>query len=361
MTTRRNLMCAVVVATIAAWAATTARSTTPALRLGTAGTSFTVDGTQRFLTFVSYFDAMDAVALDADLAALARSVDGVRIFANWWALSDQRCRYRFSDRTLFERRADGSIGVRPDRLVRLKHVLARARHHGLIVDLTFAADTVLGASKLAPGPNGLVCPPPDFRNVVNWTGIASAIGQTAHALAQPEYAHVFFDLQNEAGHNYNRATDDDLQRLADAVRAKDPTRLISVSMFDPDADRQAGLVARLRLSMLNFHDVPRGKGWGARTRQHVERFRAGLERAGLSVPIYAGEPDSEAYDGGTEEFRRAVTGARAAGAAAWTYHTRTAYDLGTVSLDERIDPLTRRVLGALRTWASPPKSEAGSP
>lgn len=361
MSPRRNLAGAVVMAMIAAWTATTARSTAPALRLGTAGTSFTVDGTPRFLTFVSYFDAMDAVALDADLAALARSVDGVRIFANWWDLGDQRCRYRFSDRTLFEGRTDGTIGLRPDRLVRLKHVLSRARHHGLIVDLTFAADTVLGASQLAPGPNGLVCPPADFKNVVNWTGIASAIGETTRALAHPEYAHVFFDLQNEAGHNYNRATDQDLQLLADAVRAKDPNRLISVSSYNPDADRQAGLVARLRLSMLNFHDVPRGKGWGERTKQHVERFRAGLERAGLAVPIYAGEPDSGAYDGGTEEFRLAITGARAAGAGAWTYHTRTAYDLRTASLDERIDPLTRRVLGALKSWMSPPKADAGSP
>ena len=90
------------------------------LRLATDGERFTVDGTPRFLTLVSYFDAMDAVALDDDLARLARSVDGVRIFANWWDLGDGSCRYRFSDRTLFERRADGSIGVRPGRLPRCR-------------------------------------------------------------------------------------------------------------------------------------------------------------------------------------------------------------------------------------------------
>ncbi len=350
MTPSRALACALLVATSATWAAVGARAGAPALRLGTNGVRFTVDGTPRFLTFVSYFDAMDAVALDADLAGLARSVDGVRIFANWWDLGDARCRYRFSNRTLFERRGDGTIGVRPDRLVRLRHVLSRARHHGLIVDLTFAADPVQGASQLTPNADGLICPPADFTNIVNWAGIAAAMGETTRALATPEYAHVFFDLQNEAGHNYNRASDDDLRRLVDAVRARDPRRLISVSMFNPGADRQARLVARLRLSMLNFHDVPRGKGWGARTDSHVARFRAALTRAGLDVPIYAGEPDPGAYDGGVEEFRRAVTGARSAGAAAWTLHTRAAYDLRTASLDTRLDPLTRRVLDGLRSW-----------
>lgn len=342
---------AMAVAIFAIWSVVVVPGATgPGLRLDTMGGRFTVDGSPRFLTLVSYFDAMDAVALDADLATLARSVDGVRIFANWWDPGDGRCRYRFSDRTLFAARPDGAIGVRPDRLVRLKHVLARARHHGLVVDLTFAADPVAGASALTAGADGTVCPPADFSNVVDWAGIATAIGETARALAQPEYAHVFFDLQNEAGHNYNRATEDDLRRLVDAVRAVDRARLISVSMFTPDADRQAGMVARLGLSMLNFHDVPRGKGWGGRTGGHVKRFRAALTRAGLDVPIYAGEPDPGAYGSELLEFKDALTGARSSGAAAWTFHTRVAYDLRIAPLDTRLDPLTRRVLSALRGW-----------
>ena len=267
-----------------------------------------------------------------------------------WDLGDGGCRYRFSDRTLFERRADGSIGVRPDRLARLEHVLARARYHGLIVDLTLAADPVAGSSKLVARPDGGVCPPADFVNAVHWPGIAAATGETARALAGAAYAHVFFDLQNEAGHNYNRATEDDLRLLVDAVRAADRARLISVSMFNPDADRQAALVKRLGLSMINFHDVPRGKGWGARTAGHVRRFRAALDRVGLKVPIYAGEPDPGAYGGELLEFKSALIGARTSGAAAWTFHTRVAYDLRAAPLDTRLDPLTRRVLGALRQW-----------
>lgn len=158
---------------------------------------------------------------------------------------------------------------------------------------------------------------------------------------------MFFDLQNEAGHDYNRARPEDLRLLVDAVRTADPSRLISVSMFNPDANRQATIVGDLGLSMLNFHDVPRGRGWGKRTAGHVRRFRAALSRAGLDVPIYAGEPDRQAYGRGVEEFKEALAGARAAGAAAWTFHTQAAYDLRGSSLQERMDPLTREVLETL--------------
>lgn len=328
-----------------------ARATSPAAReltLGVSGRQFTVNGTPRFLTLVSYFDALDATALDEDLAVLARSVDGVRIFANWWDLAGgDGCRFTFSPRTLFESRADGSVGVRADRLERLRDVLARARQHGLVVDLTFAADPIEGSSQLTKGADGRICPPPGFRNEVRWPALAAAIGETSRALARPEFDHVLFDLQNEAGHDYNRARPEDLRLLVDAVRKADPSRLISVSMFNPDGDRQATIVGDLGLSMLNFHDVPRGRGWGKRTAGHVRRFRTALTRAGLDVPIYAGEPDRQAYGRGVEEFTESLAGAKAAGAAAWTFHTQVAYDLRGTSLEERMDALTREVLEML--------------
>lgn len=333
-------------------ACSASRADAPAgLRLGTRGTQFTVDGAPRFLVLVSYFDALDAQSLDDDLAYLARHVDGIRIFANWWEIAEGGdCRLRFSPGTLFEAR-DRSIVVRPHRLERLKQVLRSSRRHGLVVDLTFAGDPVRGASTLQADAAGGVCPPAGFRNRVNWSAMAAALGVTAAALEPSEFDHVFFDVQNEAGHDFNRAGEQDLRQLVSAVKAADPSRLISVSMFDPDADRQARLVRELGLSLLNFHDLPRGKGWGARTAGHVKRFREALERAGVQVPIYAGEPDPGSYGSGVEEFRAAVRGARAAGAAAWTFHTRIAYDLGSSSLAGRLDADTRRALEAVRDAA----------
>src|SRR5262245_7513641 len=53
---------------------------------------FLVNGTPRYLVFISYFDAFDVPATDlvADLRYLrARGVDGIRIMPNWWtALND---------------------------------------------------------------------------------------------------------------------------------------------------------------------------------------------------------------------------------------------------------------------------------
>ncbi len=318
-----------------------------ALVLGTSGSRFTVDGTSRFLVFVSYFDAMDAKDLDADLDYLAGRVDGVRVFANWWNFADTKtCRLRFSPGTLIGVDADGRVSVRPDRLERLKTVLDAARAHGLLVDLTFAAETVQGLSTLDAGPDGAVCPPDDFTNTVRWREYAPAVGAVAAALEAPRYRHVLFDLQNEAGHRLNGATADDLALVADAVRRADADRLLSVSMFDPDASRQVAVVERLHLACLNFHDWPRGRGWGERTGDQVRKFRGALDRAGLRIPIYDGEPDAGAYGQGPAEFRASLRGARTAGAAAWTFHTRAAHDLSGRTLEQALDAAARTFLDA---------------
>ena len=321
------------------------------LTLGTAGERFTVNGTPRFLVLTSYFDALDAARLDDDLAMLAKSVDGIRVFASWWDVrEDGDCRNAFASTGLIEMTGEGAARIRPQALDRLRHVLRRAREHGLVVDLTFAADTVQGASKLAANDQGRVCPPPGFENTVHWGAMAEAIGEVAAALDADEFDHVFFDLQNEAGHDWNRATDDDLARLVQAVRGRAPKRLISISSYDPDADRQARRVRALKLSMLNFHDVPRGEGWGARTAGHVKKFRDALQRAGVDVPVYAGEPDPDDHGHGTREFEQAVRGARDAGAGAWTFHHRDAYRLDDRALARGLDPVNRQVLSALPGW-----------
>ena len=324
------------------------RSAPPALRLGTSGGAFTVDGARRFLTFASYFDALDATSLDADLDYLAARVDGIRIFADWWDFDPaSNCRLRFSPRTVIGVGADGIAVVRADRLARLKDVLGAARVRGLLVDLTFAAEPVEGLSALRADATGHVCPPADFVNRVRWSDYARAVSDVAGTLRSPAYLHVMFDLQNEAGHRLNGATDEDMAVLVTAVRAADPDRLLSVSRFEPDADKQAALVAALRLSYLNFHDWPRGPGWGARTAAQVGKFLEALARAHVSVPVYAGEPDPEAHGRGIDEFRDSVLGARQAGAGAWTLHTRAAHDLAGRGLIDALDLDTRRALDAL--------------
>ena len=333
-------------------AASAAARVSPPLTLGVAADRLTLNGEPRFLVLVSYFDALDATALEADLRGLARSVDGIRVFANWWDVApDGECRHAFTDRTLFEQTGSGGIQVRRERLARLQAVLRAARQHGLVVDLTFASEPVRGASRLTETTNerGRVCPEPGFRNVINWAAVAPAFGEAAAALAANEFDHVFFDLQNEAGHAMNRATDADLAQLVSAVRAKDPKRLLTVSSDSRNADEQANRVRALGLSILTFHGR-RGEGWGRRTAGDVRAFREALARAGTPVPVYVGEPDPLDHGHGDREFRESVTGARQAGAAAWTLHTRAGFHLDDQALGERLDPVARQVLDALPRW-----------
>jgi hypothetical protein len=333
-------------------ASSVAASGRPALTLGVSGDRLTVNGEPRFLVLVSYFDALDARSLDADLRQLARSVDGIRIFANWWDVApDGECRHAFTDRTLFEQTADGAFQLRQQRLTRLQEVLRAARREGLVVDLTFASEPVRGTSRLTDtvNPEGRACPGSDFRNVVRWAAVAPAFRAAATALADPEFDHVFFDLQNEAGHAMNMATDADLALLVGAVRAGDSGRLLTVSSDSRNADELTARVRALKLSLLTFHGE-RGEGWGERTARDVRKFREALERAGTPVPVYVGEPDPLDHGQGDREFHESVTGARRAGAAAWTLHTRAGFHLDDDALGERLDPVTRRVLDALPGW-----------
>ena len=303
---------------------------TTAVQLGARGAAFTVNGRPRFLVFISEFDVLDSTSVDADFEYLASRVDGVRVFANWWDFEgDGPCRLRFSPRTVVGVGPGGGVFVRPDRLARLKAVLDSARAHGLVVDLTFAAEPVEGLSTLRADADGKVCQQRGTVNRVRWRDYAGTLAAVAQALKGPDYAHVLFDLQNEAGHPMNGATEPDLAMLAEAVRATDGSRLLTVSSFDPDPAHQVSVVRDLRLAALNFHDYPRGAGWGRRTAPQVEKFRGALDAAGLHVPIYAGEPDADGYGHGAEEFRDSLTGAERAGAAAWTFHTRAGHDLGT--------------------------------
>ena len=153
-----------------------------AMRLGISGTHFTVDGKPRFLILVSDFDALDTPAVDRDFEYLKTRVDGVRIFATWWDFGEGRCPLRFSPSAVIGVDASGKGIVRPDRLARLQSVLDSERAHRLVVDLSFAADTIEGMSSLKAGPDGGVCKPSGSAARVNWPEYGSAIASVARAL-----------------------------------------------------------------------------------------------------------------------------------------------------------------------------------
>jgi hypothetical protein len=291
--------------------------------LGIEGPAFTIDGRARFLVLASYFDALRATdaTLDADFAFLRRhGLDGVRIFPNWWRCAAERqCGGHPGGDTLFE---PPTGRVRPDRLARLRDVLAVAGRHGLVVDLSFARETV------RDGAGGAALPPAAYAE-----GLAAAV-----AALGAGYPHVMVDLQNEIDQNrvFAPGAAADARQVAHlARRLASPRRIVFASSSEGEIELTAycGTPGRCPadarpLDVLAVHDA-RTTDWHDRTPGVVRTLRALAARRG-EKPIYLQEPqpwqDVRAADR-LERFLDAAARARRAGAAAWTFHTRSAFIL----------------------------------
>jgi hypothetical protein len=329
---------ALVLATVAAAPAV---SDPPAL--GMRGAAFTVDGTPRFLLLVSYFDALRAsdATLTADFSWLRRhGIDGVRIFPNWWRCAAERqCGGNPGADTLFA--PDGR--VRPASLGRLRRVLAIAGAHGLVVDVSFARETVLDVRK-----QPMAAP-----------AYADAIARTLEALGASA-PHVMVDLQNETDQNPVFARDpaadaEGIGRLT--KRLATGKRILFASTIEGHAGlmlscgRAAGCGADGRPpDVIAVHD-PRVPNWWTRTTEAVEKLRA-LTASSDARPIYLQEPQAWQDEAPAERrtrFLEAAARARRAGAAAWTFHTRSAFVLREGrSLTAQLDADERAAIEGLR-------------
>lgn len=320
------------------------RPSRPAPELGIDGLRFTVDGRPRFLIVVSYFDALRAsdAVLDADFAWLRRhGIDGVRIFPNWWRCAAVgECGGHPGQDTLMTA-PDGRL--RPDRLARLQQVLAKAGQHGLIVDLSFARETVRG-------PNGGMLAAAPYTDA-----LASALQALAPA------PHVMIDLQNEVYQNrlFADGAAEDAPKVAALARRLDTgKRIVFVSSNAGEAERYAycGVAGacpagRAPLDVLAVHDA-REANWHDRTPAVVRELVAMATRRGPR-PIYLQEPmpwQDEGQPDRLERFLDAAARARRAGAGAWTFHTRSAFILRDGrSMQAQMSEDERRFVERVRT------------
>lgn len=325
----------------------------PSPRLAIDGPRFTVDGTPRFLVLVSYFDALRAsdAVLDADFAWLRRhGIDGVRIFPNWWRCAEvRRCGGQPGADTLMAA-PDGRL--RPDRLARLQQVLARAAQHRLVVDLSFARETVRDpkGAMLGVGPYA--------------DGLAAALKALG---AMP---HVMIDLQNEVYQNrlYAEAAAEDAPQVAALTgRLAARGRILFVSVNAPEAERYvfcgvAGAcpAGAAPSDVIAVHDA-REANWHDRTPAVVRDLVAMAARRGPR-PIYLQEPmawQDEKSPDRLERFLDAAARAKRAGAAAWTFHTRSAFILRDGrSLQAQMSAEERRVVERIRARVDAAAAEA---
>jgi Transmembrane secretion effector len=131
-----------------------------AQKLSVQGDRFAVDGTPRFLRFMSLFGAMAAPNIGADLHFLkGLGFDGVRI----WPNLDQGPQIFAADGTL-----------KPDELTRLRFILDQAKLERMIVDVSFT-----------------------YEHTPGLTAARARLAIMAAADALRSYDNIMFDIQNE--------------------------------------------------------------------------------------------------------------------------------------------------------------------
>jgi hypothetical protein len=294
-------------------------------QLGKQGDAYTVAGQARFLTFISYFDGLDAgpASWSRDFQWMRGKVDGIRVFPNWWAQLDPLV----CDRNTVIDVTSGPAYVNQPRLDVLKQLIEAAARHELIVEVALSRETLCGMPKY-PAP-----PSPEQRQ-----NYLSGVSTLASQLVP--YDHVIIDAQNEWNHVFGGEDDTRLAQIAeirDAIRSRHASRLIVASMdMNGSPSVAADMVLRYRFDGVAYHERRTNGAWFD---IHLHETLGALRRAlgSTPAPIFLNEPRhwQEGASNPTQnrsEFQRAVRHAKCSGAAAWTFHTETSFHLDGAAL-----------------------------
>jgi hypothetical protein len=268
-----------------------------AQKLSIQGDRFAIDGTPRFLTFISYFGAMGAPNVIIDLHLLrSLGFDGVRIWPN---LSDTGTQLMNGDGTL-----------RPDALTRLLSILDQTRREHLVVDISFT-----------------------YEHIAGMTPRTARVGILAATDALRSYDNLLFDIQNERNVPDRRyMSESDVASIFAGIKAVDPARIATADNSSWSTPQYAAdFTARLGLDVTAYHE-PRGSDWYtlAANQSVVRALKSNGRPAYLQEPsptrdtIYP-YPSIERAD----YFLQAIANAKLAGAAAWCFHTDAGSYFGT--------------------------------
>lgn len=317
------------------------------LEIGIDENMFTVNGVDKFLVFVSYFDAMDvnSTNLHSDFAYLkSKGVDGVRIFPNWWDIRSDvwnaNPTYYYSGNTLFA--PNGTI--RSTRLSTFLNVLDIAKQEGLLVDVSFSAETVASCV----GCSGTL-PSGDY---ITFNDYASAIGSITTTLANAGSSdkHVLFDLQNEYNLNgpggAGSFSNSQILSIRNTVKSNDPDRIVTASIsHDVAAGTAATREVAAGVDAIAWHETRNNGFWNL-----VDDAITAIHSAESDPPIYLQEPPRLEKDSSVDNtswltaagFGADVRGAYVNGAAAWCFHTGGASTWTAPSCNPSSSPSRRR-------------------
>ena len=257
--------------------------------LSVQGDRFAIDGTPRFLVFISYFGAMSASNVPADLKYIrSKGFDGVRIWPNF----PRGHRYQLM-------RADGTLN--PEGVSRLQFILDRARDERLVVDVSFTAEHVSGLDAAR------------FRD-----GLAAATDVLRG------YDNLLFDLQNERnvyGPFGRPLSGDDVASIRAAVKSVHPARIVTASnSSERTPEYSADFAAQTGLDVNAYHD-PRTSQFAVAS--WVQQIVDALKATGR--PAYLQEPMPARYvffpiSYQSEPYREQMRNAKLSGAAAYCFH-----------------------------------------
>jgi hypothetical protein len=321
------------------------------MELTISGTHFKVDGQTRFLVFISHFDALreSSSNLSSDFRYLkSKGVDGIRIFPNWWRYAGEydgiNSELYFAQDTLI----DPSGNLRSGPLTKLLEVLTLAKQWGLIVDLSFSAETVGD------------CPADNCRKGDSWLDISSldmaefrsGLAALATVLSNggSAYKHVFFDIQNESDKNTNGPTNKRplinyvtaVKNAVLAIHGIDPHIIVTASVSgDTLTSATKTFASGSSLDLIAWHEKRRSSWWSYTTTRVGELLSAG-------VPVYLQEPEPFGDDDWTlAGIKQNVSAAYSSGAAAWCFHTRSGFHLSDAGLESHLATAEKSFLDAL--------------
>ncbi len=275
--------------------------------IGLSGKAFTLNGQAKFLVLAGYFDGLDSADPAGDMAYLkSKGFDGVRIFPNWWNWAQMdNGDAKYSNSTLLT----SSGGVRPERLAKLKQIIEAAAREGMVVDISFARETVNGScSNRGRGTTYPMLCEAQYKN-----GVVSV------ATSLKDYTNIFYDLQNEFDGDITALSASHVTDLKNRIKAADPNVIVSLSTADPNGTTAKNVAQTYGMDIINAHFAG-----GA-------ELNSNLSSALGAKPVYNGEPyHTDSLEDGTYGAQDLINGAKRSkqtGYAAWTFHTADTFTI----------------------------------
>ncbi|NMC51370.1 glycoside hydrolase family 5 protein [Candidatus Kuenenbacteria bacterium] len=316
--------------------------------------NFTINGQTSFLLGASVFDAInwDETKMVSDLDYLAQNnYNLIRVWADWqWQDGTQNSS---RNSTVYDTtKKDGSLDT--IKIEKLKRIIDAAKTRGIIVDLVI---TDFNPSYYVDGES--------LQSLLSKHQKA-ATNITTALQGKPN---LFFDLMNEHDNNGSSSylpfpSHDDIKKIAEAVRAADGSRYITVSNRGNTSMVQTQIVDELSKTNNPFYTphFSRTSDWWSSTGERIGAVKTILNNMSpvRNIPIYLQEEQNFGDDPTQSHFVEAAKQAKNNNAAGWVFHQTAGFDLkNSKSFKDQLGDNGRATLEAIGAAVGTPGGPTG--